>query len=122
MTKLTEKEQAVFEGYIGEYLEEHALKEMDPIRFRERLNIRIHIFTKRGFKITDVGYGGEKKTFTIYFYNAATGYTVFAKREGGQYGAWTYSAPVVPHPHRTGNDSNWLVTNTPRELFAQMED
>lgn len=113
MTTLTEAEQVTLDGFIVDYLENYANKEMNPERFRERLMMRVVHFAKRGFKITDAGYGGDTPKFAIYFFNEATGYTALAQRDGEQFGKWTYRGCHITETH-------WLTANTPHELFAQM--
>ena len=120
MTTLTEAEQENLDNGIKEYIVFYANRVMDGEQFRERVNTRIRFLAKRGFKVSGVGYDFE--VFCVFFHNESTGYTIRAVRVGGQYGDWQYTGAYTPKDADLLGTYEWFTANTPRELFAQMED
>ncbi len=116
MTTLTTVEQATLDGYIAEYLAEFA-PVIDAERFTASLRLRILRFEREGCKPTDVLYGEKNTDFRIYFYNAATGYTVWATWKGEVYGTWSYGGGSN---HNGKGDLR--TTGSLRDIFNQMKE
>ena len=119
MTNLNETEQANLEAIFEKYIKFFANPEMNPIRFLEQTNIRVRVVAKKGFKVTGAGYDFE--TFTLRFYNEATGWAMRAVRAGGQYATWAYTAAYTPKDADLIGTYEWFTANTPYDLFAKME-
>lgn len=117
METLTATEQTTLDGYIAEYLAKFAPPVIDAERFTDSLRLRILRFQREGYKPTDVLYGDKNTDFRLYFFNAATGYTVWATWEGDEYGAWTYGGGSN-HNGKGELRSTWSLS----DIFNQMKE